>query len=592
MEMSMPEVLSRDLNTKYRECQKIVDFIRHLGFKADLNINNILFPSIRDIQRTLEYTVEYITNSDSGVLDFGDNISEKNYAKIKIHKQLLTWSKETWLVPELRNINKNISIKKSLINIDKSKLNILKKKTNSINNYSISENLNTLSHNKLEELYSSENAKLITEDDYNLSNTNFLKIQNSNLIVEKLKRKNKVVNHEKTTNQQFLDLINNRGNLVEFIQKNYYENNFINNIKILEKKNKEIYGTFKSTNNFQNYSSLNKESKLDTTSNIKDDNQNQKLIYQKKIDSMIDNYEKEKEAKSLEIRGLSIKIQNIITTIQQQKNSFSENENKKEILNSVILEMSHKNENLLKEIEEKLETFEQIQKLNNKEIKEDEINLEVSSLEKKYDEMISNWDEYSGQAKSRIEELKNSIETKKKEYNFKYEKISQIKKEIDDISTKIGIKNELANFLNEEYQKIPMDINRNKFITKISELTSSISQEKNKIYNYISDLKNLENQIHNINETIRKVDNELEDKLYQDVKSNSSLKDLYASFIKIRDGYNVIQKNIIDTQHLKTKLKELENKVEDYQLKLKSYDINQLKEQVEILRIENSKVFK
>ena len=133
--------------------------------------------------------------------------------------------------------------------------------------------------------------------------------------------------------------------------------------------------------------------------------------------------------------------------------------------------------------------------MNKKEINEDEINSEVSSLERKYDEMISNWDEYSGQAKSRIEDLKNSIETKKKEYNFKYEKISQIKKEIDEMSTKIGLKSELANFLNEEYQKIPMDINRNKFITKISELTSSISQEKNKIYNYISDLKNLENQI-------------------------------------------------------------------------------------------------
>jgi hypothetical protein len=592
MEMSMPEVLSRDLNTKYRECQKIVDFIKHLGYKADLNLNNILFPSIRDIQRTLEYTLEYITNSDTGVIDFGENISEKNFAKIKIHKQLLTWSKETWLVPELKPQIRNIAIQKSMIKIDKLKLNNIKKKINSLQNFSVPENLNTISQNKLEELYSSENAKLITEDEYNLSNSNFLKNQNSNFLVEKLKRKNKVLPQEKTTNQQFVELINKRGNFVEFIQKNYHENNFINNIKIIEKKNKDIFGTFKSVNNFQNDSTINNESKLDTTSNTIDENQSQKLIYQKKIDFMIENYEKEKEVKNLEIKELSIKIQSLINSIQQHKNSFWENENKKENLNSIILELSNKNENLLKDIEEKLETFEQIQKMNKKEINEDEINSEVSTLEKKYDEMISNWDEYSGQAKSRIEELKNSIETKKKEYNFKYEKISQIKKEIDEISTKIGLKNELANFLNEEYQKIPLDINRNKFITKISELTSSISQEKNNIYNYISDLKNLENQIHNINETIKKVDNELEDKLYQDVKNNTSLKDLYASFIKIRDGYNVIQKNIIDTQHLKTKLKELENKVEDYQLKLKSYDINQLNEQVEILRIENSKVFK
>jgi hypothetical protein len=67
------------------------------------------------------------------------------------------------------------------------------------------------------------------------------------------------------------------------------------------------------------------------------------------------------------------------------------------------------------------------------------------------------------------------------------------------------------------------------------------------------------------------------------------LKDLYSSFIKIREGYNVIQKNIIDTQTVKNRVKELENKVEDFQIKLKSYDYNQLKEQVEILKSENSK---
>jgi uncharacterized protein YlxW (UPF0749 family) len=43
---------------------------------------------------------------------------------------------------------------------------------------------------------------------------------------------------------------------------------------------------------------------------------------------------------------------------------------------------------------------------------------------------------------------------------------------------------------------------------------------------------------------------------------------------------------------LKNKLKELENKVEDYQMKLKSYDMNQLNEQVELLKLENSKIFK
>lgn len=70
------------------------------------------------------------------------------------------------------------------------------------------------------------------------------------------------------------------------------------------------------------------------------------------------------------------------------------------------------------------------------------------------------------------------------------------------------------------------------------------------------------------------------------------MKDLYALFINIRDGYNSIQKNIIDSQLIKNKIKELENSVDDYQQKLKSYDYNQLREQVEFLKSENSKTFK
>ncbi len=417
MEMTLPENLSRDLNSKYRECQKIVDFFKHLGYKVDLNLNNILFPSIRDIQRLFEYSLEYITNSDTGVSDFGENISEKNFAKIKLSKQLLAWTKEAWLVPELKNHSKdtfnNMCGNKIMMKIEKIKLTAIKKKISTITDITLPENLKTISQNKLEELYSNVNAKIITEEDFNLSNSNnyMLKNQNSNFIIEKLKKKNKIPPQEKTTNQQFVDLLNRRSNVVEFIQKNYHENNFINNIKIIEKKNKEIYGNFKVVGN--NLSDI--EKNIQNNENAEDKNslplyeENQKVNYQKKIDTLISNYENEKEVKNSEIKELSFKIQNLTNTIQLQTNNFFELENKKEIVNNNILELSHKNENLLKEIEEKLETFEQIQKLNNREIKEDEINSEVSNLEKKYDEMITNWEDYSGQDKSRIEEFKHSI---------------------------------------------------------------------------------------------------------------------------------------------------------------------------------------
>jgi hypothetical protein len=101
MNIILPENINRDLNMKYKECQKLVDFMKQIGFKQDLNINNVLFPSIRDMQRLFEYLLEYITNIDTGLHEYGQNFSEKNVAKLKLARQLSNWTKETWLLPEL-----------------------------------------------------------------------------------------------------------------------------------------------------------------------------------------------------------------------------------------------------------------------------------------------------------------------------------------------------------------------------------------------------------------------------------------------------------------------------------------------------------
>jgi len=237
-----------------------------------------------------------------------------------------------------------------------------------------------------------------------------------------------------------------------------------------------------------------------------------------------------------------------------------------------------------------MELYEKIKNMNSSKSKinlDEDLDNEVTSLEQKYEVMVSNWEEYSSQAQSRIDELKNQIDTKKKEYNYKYEKVNELKKEIDDSKNKITLKDEVAKFLNDEYQKIPVDINRNKFISKISDLTQNIVHEKNNIISFTHDLNTAESQINTFNENIKRVDNELEDKLFQNAKTTPAIKEFYTLYMKIREGYNLIQKNILESQHLKNKSKDIENKLEDQSLKIKSYDLNQLKEQVNSLKKEN-----
>lgn len=126
--MSLPEVLSKDLNNKYKECQKIVDFLKQIGLKFDLNLNNILYPSQKDMQKIFEFTIDYITNADNGTLELGQNISEKNYSKIKLCKALSSWTKEPWVVPELQVLSSQAGVKSRIMIYNSEINNQLKKK--------------------------------------------------------------------------------------------------------------------------------------------------------------------------------------------------------------------------------------------------------------------------------------------------------------------------------------------------------------------------------------------------------------------------------------------------------------------------------
>lgn len=582
IEMNFPETLSKEMNKRYQDCQKVVEFIKSLGYKSDLNINNILFPSMREMQRILEFTLEIITSVDTGTGELTQGMTEKNFAKVKFGKQLASWHSQLWVIPELNDKlypKKVGKLNEYSLKIQNTKLGIFKK-IKAANPGNISEDQAKISKMKKEAIATCTNIDFIQEED-----NAFLKYatgdKNHNYLVNKLKIKNNYKPLEKTTNQDFLNCLETRSKAINFLSETYKENNFSNNVHIINRKNKQLYGSFN-----LNLPSANRENKTagETTTGEPQTEEEKNNLYKSKLDTIISNFEEEKKKKNEEIADLNNKLLNIVSTIEKLKEQQQENSESKGDLQARLNQLSILNQELLKEIEDQMNAYEQMKKLQTNEMVESDVVQEVQNLEKKYEDMVANWEEYSVQAKARVDELKTEIDTKKKEYNYKYEQISKLKKEIEEIQSKIAMKQEIAAFLKEESEKIPAEVNRNNYTNKIAELTKNIKKEKSNILGYLNDVKAMDDKISKINENIKRVDNEFEDRLFQDAKQYPNLKEVYAAFLKLRDGYTTLQKNILDANSLKHKLKELENKVDDYKIKLKNYDYEQLKEQVEYLK--------
>ena len=577
MDVQFPERASPEMNKRFQEAQKTVEILKSLGFRGDVGMNNILHPERRDKQRLLEFTLEIISSEEVGAHEITQGMNEKNLVKMKIEKSLVDWQKDLWLIPEL-----NPAAVRTPKNKEEYFLKISEAKTKElkqiIKNSGIDKDFIQAGKETIGKIVSGKDITFIQEEDSQLTKYTSNE-KNHNYLVNKLKKRKNVKKFEKSTNQLLIESLDRRGNALQFLYQNYTENNFQNNVNIIKKKNKDLYFSQSGIN----LSTTNEAKKEEEKKNAEDNQQ----LYKNKLDAIISNFEAEKRAKNDEINELNSKLLNITNSIDNLKRSHSDNTDLKNSLLEELNQLSLQNTELIKEIEDQMAAYEQMKKLQKNEIQENEVVAEVEKLEKKYQDMVTNWTDYATQAKNQIQELKSSIDEKKKEYKYKYDQINKLKKEIEEIANKIAMKQELAQFLHDEYGKITVHINRNVFVNKISDLTKKINDQRRDVSQYIAELKATDKKIELMNTTIKSVDNDLEDIMFKDAKSNPKLKEVYTAFMNLREGYNTCQKNIIEVSIQKNKDSELSNQVDDYKEKIQNYDIKQLTEQIELLKQAN-----
>ena len=579
LEVTFPEHPSNEMNKRFAEAQKSVEIFKSLGYRGDVRMNSVLHPEKRDKERLLEFTLEIISSEEVGGHELAQGMTEKNLVKMKIEKKLIEWQKDIWIIPELvPNPASNNKKDEYFLKISETKAKEFKQ---IIKNSNIDNDYITAGKGVISKIASNENINFIQEEDSQLSKYNLTE-KNHNYLVNKLKKRKNVKKIEKSTNQVLIESLDKRAQALQFLYTNYSENTFQNNVNILKKRNKDIYFT-------QIGLSFNS---LDRKKNINGENENKNgednsQQFKNKLDAIISNFEAEKKAKNEEITELNARLLSITNNIENLKKTHRDNSELKAQLEETLNKLTEENNELLKEIEDEMTAFEQMKKLNKNEMSENDVVNEVEKLEKKYQDMVREWNDYASQQKNEIQQMKTSIDEKKKEYKYKYDQINALKKEIEEIANKIAMKQELAQFLNDEYGKITININRNTFVDKISDLTKKIMNERKAISQYIDDLKKTDKTIETLNAIIKKVDNELEDLLYKDAKSNQKLKDVYSAFMKLREGYITCQKNIIEVSIQKYKLSDLNNQVDDYKGKIKNYDIKQLQEQIELLKQAN-----
>lgn len=97
------------------------------------------------------------------------------------------------------------------------------------------------------------------------------------------------------------------------------------------------------------------------------------------------------------------------------------------------------------------------------------INSELEGLKEE-------WESYKKVANDEIFEVKQDIADKRVEYTYKNEKIKELKKEFKSTVGEIEHKKQVLTFMQQEWETMPKDINRNQYLKRINEIIKNVKE--------------------------------------------------------------------------------------------------------------------
>lgn len=107
------------------------------------------------------------------------------------------------------------------------------------------------------------------------------------------------------------------------------------------------------------------------------------------------------------------------------------------------------------------------------------------------------------------------------------DKIKDIKKEIKETIQDLEHKKELLVYLQNQWEKLPQDINRNQYLKRINEIIVNLKAQKVEIKNILGEITDIQKDTDALIEQIKKLDVEVEDYIFNEAKKDKVAKEIY-----------------------------------------------------------------
>lgn len=183
---------------------------------------------------------------------------------------------------------------------------------------------------------------------------------------------------------------------------------------------------------------------------------------------------------------------------------------------------------------------------------------------------------------------KQEIADKRVEYRYKQDKIKNLKQEFKAVVQEIAHKKQIFEFMQEDWETMPKDVNRNQYLKRINVLIKDMKGQNNEIRGLLKEIQDVrESTIKFVNE-IQEVDVKVEEAVFKESK-DKQVKQIYDEVQNLKGMFDTIIGNAQEENKLRTQIRDVQIKMDDFRIKYKNMaEIEKLKSELNTLHEQNT----
>ena len=208
-----------------------------------------------------------------------------------------------------------------------------------------------------------------------------------------------------------------------------------------------------------------------------------------------------------------------------------------------------------KTVKKKKEILKEVEKLQGQDLRI--LQSEVAQINTELEQLRDEWEEYKKPIKEEIYETKQAITDKRVEYQYKVEKIKELKRELKTAAADIEHKKKIYQFMEQEWAQLPKDVNRNQYTKRITEIIGSLKMQNQDIKAIIQDVNQIQDQTQAIMQSIKSIDRDLEEVVFKDAQKDKVSKDIYKEIIGLKNDFDVLISSVQEKNKLKSQMNDV-----------------------------------